>query len=50
MPLRLIAFMSVGLLAACGADGPPRAPAASPAPAPGLTISGEASIGVAGTL
>jgi hypothetical protein len=48
MPLRLCLVLSVGLLAACGADGPPRAPEAKPAP--GLVISGEANIGVAGSL
>ena len=48
MTLRLILLVSVGLLAACGADGPPRPPEAKPAP--GISISGEASIGVAGTL
>lgn len=40
------------LLAACGADGAPRPPAAATAPAAtqGITISGTASFGVAGKL
>jgi len=37
-----------GTLAACGADGPPRAP--EPAPPAGVSVSGEARIGVSGTL
>lgn len=40
-----IAFLSLFLLAACGADGPPEPPA-SKAPASGVTISGDARVGV----
>ncbi len=36
------------LLPACGAEAPPRAP--EPAPAAGVTIGGEARIGVRATL
>lgn len=43
MTLRLALFLSATLLAACGADGPPQPPAAEP----GITVTGEASIGVA---
>ena len=47
--LRLIAAtLSLGLLAACGADGAPERP--EPRPAPGVTLSGTVSMGVAGTL
>ncbi len=37
-PLALAAFLA---LAACGADGPPEAPAKT-----GITLSGEAAIGI----
>lgn len=44
---RLLATLSaLALLAACGIDGPPQPPSA----APGVTISGEAAIGVKGEL
>ena len=42
------AFAVICLLAACGADGAPKPPA--PAPKTGVTISGSASIGVAGKI
>lgn len=38
---RLLALISLALIAACGADGPPQAPAAK-----GVTISGDAQIGI----
>lgn len=41
-------LMLGGALAACGADGPPRAP--EPAPPPGVSVSGEVQVGVGGTL
>lgn len=41
---RLAAILAVTLLAACGADGPPERPAATPAT--GISITGEASLGV----
>jgi hypothetical protein len=41
----VMALTALAFLAACGADGAPQAPAAS-APPPGLTLSGEAYIGV----
>ncbi len=41
---RLAAILAVTLLAACGADGPPERP--TDAPPPGISITGEASIGV----
>lgn len=40
----LLVLTSLGLLAACGADGAPDAPK------PGVSISGEARMGVTGTL
>jgi hypothetical protein len=47
--LRLVAAaLALGLLAACGVDGAPERP--EPRPAPGVTISGTVSVGVAGTL
>jgi hypothetical protein len=35
---------ALALLSACGTDGPPRAP--EPAPAQGITMSGEVQMGV----
>ena len=47
--LRLTALAGLlALSAACGVDGPPTRP--EPAPEPGLTVSGEARIGVVSTL
>jgi predicted small lipoprotein YifL len=43
------AALSLTLLAACGADGPPQPPAQASAK-PGIAISGEARIGVVKTL
>lgn len=40
--LPLLALLTV--LAACGADGPPQAPAAEP----GVSVSGQVEIGVSG--
>jgi predicted small lipoprotein YifL len=40
-----IALLSLVLLAACGADGPPKPPE-SAAPTSGVTISGDARVGV----
>jgi hypothetical protein len=40
--MRPLAFLALLALAACGADGVPR----KPAPKPGVTISGEAAVGV----
>jgi hypothetical protein len=39
--IRLLALPALALLAACGADGAPQPPAK-----PGITISGDAQIGV----
>ncbi len=48
-PLRLTALAGLlALSAACGVDGPPTRP--EPAPETGLTVSGEARIGVVSTL
>ncbi|RCW82104.1 hypothetical protein [Paracoccus lutimaris] len=47
--LRLTALAALlALSAACGVDGPPTRP--EPAPEPGLTVSGEARVGVVSTL
>jgi uncharacterized protein YggE len=47
--LRLTALAALlALTAACGVDGPPTRP--EPAPEPGLSVSGEAQIGVVSTL
>ncbi len=47
MTLRLILLLSLGAaLAGCGADGAPE----KPAPKGGLTVEGEARIGVTGRL
>ncbi len=40
-----IALLSLVFLAACGADGPPEPPAAK-APTSGITITGDARVGV----
>jgi predicted small lipoprotein YifL len=40
-----LALLSLVLLAACGADGPPEPPA-SQAPASGISITGDARAGV----
>ena len=45
-------LIGLGLLASCGADGRPVPPSKAPRDAevaPGLTISGTAEIGIAGT-
>jgi hypothetical protein len=43
----VIALTALAFLAACGADGAPQAPAASASvPPPGLTLSGDAYIGI----
>lgn len=47
--IRLAIILSLPLLAACGADGPPQPPAQGAAK-PGITLSGEARIGVVKTL
>lgn len=38
------ALAAIATLAACGADGPPK----PPAPKPGLSVSGQVQLGVAG--
>jgi predicted small lipoprotein YifL len=40
-----VALLSLVLLAACGADGPPEPPAAQ-APVSGVSITGDARVGV----
>lgn len=42
--MRSILLSALVTLAACGTDGPPRAP--EPAPQTGITMSGEARMGV----
>jgi predicted small lipoprotein YifL len=42
----LFAVALLGFLAACGVDGPPERP--EPRPAPGITVTGSAEIGVTG--
>jgi predicted small lipoprotein YifL len=44
--MRLIPLFMVLALAACGADGPPVAPAAPVAKTEGITITGEVAVGV----
>ncbi|MDF3607663.1 hypothetical protein PE067_16870 [Paracoccus sp. DMF-8] len=47
--MRYLAVIAVLALAACGVDGPPVAPGAA-APEPGVSISGEARIGVVSSI
>ncbi len=47
-PGRWIAAATLLALAGCGVEGPPQAP--SPAPSPGVSVTGEARIGVTGRL
>lgn len=42
----LVSLSALALMAACGIDGPPQPPTA----APGVTLSGETTIGVKGEL
>ncbi|WP_199286144.1 hypothetical protein [Paracoccus suum] len=46
MKTLLLAALTCATLAACGVGGPPIQPTAYPAPAPGITVSGDASIGM----
>ncbi len=45
--LPLIALLA---LSACGVDGPPISPSTQEVPPPGVTVSGEARIGVVSSL
>jgi predicted small lipoprotein YifL len=45
--MRLLPALSLVLLAACGADGPPVAPSTD-VPPPGISISGAAKVGIVG--
>ncbi|WP_172329257.1 hypothetical protein [Mangrovicoccus sp. HB161399] len=52
--MRLLALAALALLAACGVDGPPLKPQPqqqeeTAARRPGVTVSGSASMGVAGS-
>ncbi|WP_374632942.1 hypothetical protein [Paracoccus sp. (in: a-proteobacteria)] len=50
-PLRLTALAALlALTAACGVDGPPTRPEPAATPEPGLSVSGEARVGVVSTL
>lgn len=42
----ILAALACAGLAACGVGGPPVQPIAYPAPAPGVTVSGDAVIGI----
>jgi predicted small lipoprotein YifL len=48
--IRAAFVMAVLALAACGVDGAPVPPAAKTTPPPGLSISGEARVGVVSRL
>ena len=48
MKALLMMTVALGLLAACGADGPPETPSRD-APVQGLSVSGDARIGVVRT-
>lgn len=50
-PLRLTALAALlALTAACGVDGPPTRPEPAATPEPGLSVSGEARVGVVSIL
>ena len=44
--IRAVVLLVALGVAGCGVDGPPVAPSDPPAPEPGVTVSGEARIGV----
>lgn len=44
MTRTILTLLTLATLAACGADGAPK----PPAPKPGITISGQAQVGVVG--
>lgn len=46
MTRTILTLVTLAALAACGADGAPKPPA--PKPKPGLTVSGQVQVGVAG--
>lgn len=48
--IRAASLVAVLALAACGVDGAPKPPAAKTTPPPGLSISGEARVGVVSRL
>jgi predicted small lipoprotein YifL len=43
---RILALAGILALAACGVDGPPK----TPAPKPGVSVTGEVAVGVSGQL
>jgi hypothetical protein len=43
--IRVLSVLALLLVASCGADGEP-----TPPPPPGLTVSGEVTVGVSGSL
>lgn len=48
---RMLALAALSGIAACGIDGPPHAPGpGNDAPPPGVTVSGEAGVGMTGAL
>jgi predicted small lipoprotein YifL len=47
--MKFIALIALAALAACGVDGPPERPV-EPKPQPGVSVSGDAQIGMRATL
>ena len=47
--MKFLALIALAALAACGVDGPPERPV-DEKPQPGVTVSGEAQIGMQATL
>lgn len=47
---RVLTLALLSLTAACGIDGPPHAPGPAAAPPPGVSVTGEAAIGMTGAV
>lgn len=50
MTRTILTLAAIALLSACGVDGPPVQPAATVTVKPGVTVTGDATIGMRGDL